>query len=60
MIYSNFKVVFYIFIFTCIRGIEHNIQQQLEFKMSISQHWLCVHNIIFPQFNISFDVIKNK
>ena len=60
MMYSNFKAVFQIFIFTCIRAIEHNIQYLLHFKMSISQLWLSVHNWIFPQVNISFSVIKQQ
>ena len=58
MIYNNFKVVFQIFIFTCIRALEHNIQYLFEFKMSIYQLWFCVHNWDFPQVNISFSVVK--
>ena len=58
--YNNFKAVFQIFIFTCIRAIENNIQYLLEFKISISQLWLCVHNWDFPQYNISFSVIKQQ
>ena len=58
MMYNNFKAVFKIFIFTCIKAIEDNIQYLLEFKMSISQIWLCEHNWDFPQVNISFNVIK--
>jgi len=53
----NFKAVFQIFIFTCIRAIDHNIQYLLEFKMSICQLWLCVHNWDFPQVNISFSIL---
>jgi len=60
MMYNNFKVVFQIFIFTCIKVIEHNIQYLLEFEMFISQLWLCVHNWIFPQVNISFSIIKEQ
>ena len=59
MMYNNFKEAFQIFIFTCIRAIEHNIQYLLEFKMSIWQLWLCVYNWDFTQvINISFSVIK--
>ena len=58
--YHNFKAIFQIFIFTYIRAIEHNLQYLLEFKMSISQLWLYVHNIDFPQVNISFSVIKQQ
>ena len=58
--YNNFKAVFQIFIFTFIRAIEHNIQYLLEFKMSISQLLLCVHNGDFPQVNISFSVVKQQ
>ena len=57
---NNFKTVFKIFIFTCNRAIEHNIQYLLEFKMSVYQLWLCVHNWDFEQVNISFCVIKQK
>ena len=60
MMYNNFKAVFQILIFTCIRAIEHNIQYLLELKMSISQLWLCIHNRDFPQVNISFNVIKKQ
>ena len=60
MMYNNFKAVFQLLIFTCIRAIEHNIQYLLEFKMSISQLWLCVHNWDFPQVNISFCVVKQQ
>ena len=60
MMYNNIKVVFQYLIFTCIRAIEHNIQYLLEFKISISQLWLCVHNWDFKQVNISFSVIKQK
>ena len=60
MMYKNFKAVFQILIFTRIRAIEHNIQYLLEFKMSISQLCLCVHNWDFPQVNISFSVIKQQ
>ena len=60
MMYKNFNAVFKIFIFSCIRTIEHNIQYLLEFKMSIWQLCLCVHNWIFPQGNISFTVIKQQ
>ena len=60
MMYNNFKAVFYILNFICIRAIEHNIQYLLEFEMSISQLWLWVHNWIFPQVNISFSVIKQQ
>ena len=56
--YNNFKVVFQNSIFTCIKAIEHNIQCLLHLKMSISQLWLCVHNLIFIQVMISFSVIK--
>jgi len=58
--YNNFKVFFQIFIFTCIRAIEHNIQYSLEFKLSISQLWLCVHNWYSPHVNISFSVNKEQ
>ena len=47
-------------ILTCIRAIEHNIKYLLEFKMYISQPWLCVHNWIFPQVNILLSVIKQQ
>ena len=60
MMYNNFKVVFQNLILTCIRAIEHNIQYLLEFKMSISQRWLCVLNWDFPQVNISFGVVKEQ
>ena len=60
MMYNHFKAVFQILYFTCIRAIEHNIQYLLEFKMSISQLWLSVHNCIFPKVNISFSVIKQQ
>ena len=60
MMYNNFKAVFEIFIVTCIRAIEQNIKYLLEFKMSISQLWLCVHKWIFPQVNILFSVIKQQ
>ena len=60
MMYNNFKGVFQNFIFTCIRVIEHNIQYLLEFKFSISQLWLCVHNWDFPQVNIWFSVVKQQ
>jgi len=60
MMYNNFKIVFQIFIFTCIRAIEHNIQYILDIKMSISQLWFCVLNWDFPQVNISFSVIKQQ
>ena len=60
MMYNNFKVVFQISFFTCIRTIEHNIQYLLQFKMSISQLWLCVHNSIFPKVNILFSVSKQQ
>ena len=60
MMYNNFKVVFENSIFTCIRAIEQNIQYLLQFKMSISQHWFCVHNWIFLQVNILFSVIKQQ
>ena len=60
MVYNNFKAVFQILSFTCIRAIEHNIQYLLEVKMSISQLWLCVHNLGFPRVNISFSVIKQQ
>ena len=58
--YNNFKVLFKNSIFTCIRAIENNIQYLLQFKMSISQHLLCVHNLIFQQVYISFSVIKQQ
>ena len=58
--YNNSKAVFQIFIFTCIKAIKHNIQYLLEFKMTISQLWLCVHNLDFPQVNISFSMIKQQ
>ena len=58
--YNNFKVVFKNFILPCIRDIEHNIQYLLHFKISISQLWLCVHNLIFQQVNILFSVIKQQ
>ena len=60
MMYNNFIAVFQIFIFTCIGAIEHNIQHLLEFKMSICQLKLCVHNWDFPQVNISFNVNKEQ
>ena len=60
MMYNNFKAVFQILIFTCIRDIEHNIQYLLEFKMSISQLWVCVHNWDFPQVNITFSVVEQQ
>ena len=60
MMYNNFKGVFQIFIFTYIRVIEQNIQYLLEFKLSITQLWLCVHNWDFPQVNLSFSVIKEQ
>ena len=60
MMYNNFEVVFPIFIFTCIRAIEHNIQYLLEFKMSISKLWLCVLNWDLPRVNISFSVSKQQ
>ena len=50
--------VFEVFIFTCIKAIKHNTQYLLEFKMTISQLWLCVHNWDFPQVNILYSVIK--
>ena len=56
--YNNFKEVFQIFNFLCIRTIEYNIQYLLEFKRSISQLSLCVHNCDFPKVNILFSVIK--
>ena len=56
--YSNLKVLFQILIFIYNRAIEHNIQYQLKFKMSIFQHLLCVHNLIFQQVNILLNVIK--
>jgi len=58
--YNNFKAVFQIFICTCITAIEHNIQNLLEFKMSISQLWLCLQNWNFPQVNILFSVNKQQ
>ena len=58
--YSKLKVLFYILIFTYNRAIEHNIQYQLTFKMSMSQHWLCVHNKIFQQVIISFSETKQQ
>ena len=57
---NNFKAVFQILIFTCIRAIEHNIQYLLEFKMSMYKLLLCVHNGDFPQVNISFNVFKQQ
>ena len=60
MMYNNFKAVFQTFVFTCIRASEHNIQYLLEFKLYISQLWLCVHNWDFPQVKISFSVIKEQ
>ena len=60
MLYNNFEAVFKIFIFTCITAIEHNIQYILKFKMSIWQLWVCVHNWIFPEVNISFSAIKQQ
>ena len=60
MMSNNFKAVFQILFFTWIRAIEHNIQYLVEFKMSISQLWLCVHNWIFSQVNILFSVIKQQ
>ena len=60
MMYNNFKAVFLILILTCIKGIEQNIQYLLDFEMSISQLWLCVHNWDFPQVNISFSVVKQQ
>ena len=60
MMYNSFKAVFQILIFTCIKAIEHNIQYLLEFKMSISQLWLCVHYWDFQQVNISFSVVKQQ
>ena len=60
MMYNNFIALFIIFIFTCIRAIEHNIQYLLDFKMSVSKLWLYVHNWDFPQFNISFSVINEQ
>jgi len=60
MMYNNFKALFQIFIFTCIRVIEHNIQYLLEFKLSISILWLCAHNSDFPQVNITLIVIKKQ
>jgi len=58
--YNNFKAVFQIFVFTCIRAIQHNIQYLLEFKISKWIFLLCVHNWDFPQVNISFSVIKQQ
>jgi len=60
MMYNNFKAVSKIFIFTCIRAIEHIIQYSLKFKMYISQLWLCVHNWIFPKVKFSFSVINQQ
>ena len=60
MMYNNFKALFQIFIFTCIKAIEHNIQYCLEFKLSISQPLLCAHNLDFLPVNISFSVIKQQ
>jgi len=58
--YSNFKVLFLNFDFTYNRAIEHNMQFLLQFKMAISQLWLCVHNSIFKQIIILFSVIKQQ
>ena len=58
--YNNFEVVFQISIFTCIRAIKNNIQYLLEFKLSISQVWLCVHNWYSPQVNILFSGSKEQ
>jgi len=60
MMHNNFKAVFQIFIFSCITSIEHNLQYLLEFKMSISQLCLCVHNWDFRQVNISFSVVEQQ
>ena len=55
MMSNNFKLVFLNFDFK-----KHNKQYFLNFKMSISQLCLCVHNWIFEQVNILFSVIKQK
>ena len=60
MMYNNFKVVFQILIFKCIRAIEHNIQYLLKFKMTISQLCLCVYNWDFPLVIISFSASKQQ
>ena len=60
IMYKNFKVVFKHSIFTCIRDIGNNIHYFLDFKMSISNLWLCVHNLNFTQVNILFSVIKQQ
>ena len=59
MMYNNSKAVFQIFIITFIKAIKHNIQYLLEFKITISQPSLCVHNWDLPQI-ISFSVIKQQ
>ena len=58
--YNNFKAVSQILIFTYIRAKEHNIHYLFEFKLSIYQLLLCVHNGDFPQVNISFNVVKQQ
>ena len=58
--YRNFKVIFKILIFTCSGATQDNIQQLLQFKMSTSQLWLCVHSSNFQQVTISFSVIKQQ
>jgi len=60
MMYNNFKVVFQMFILACIRAIQHNIQYLLDFKISISTLWWCVHNWDFSQVIVSFSVIKQQ
>ena len=60
MMYNNFKAVLQIFIFTCIRVIEHIIKYLSQFKLSISQLWLWAHNWDFPQVYISFSVFKKQ
>ena len=60
MMYNNFKEVFQIFILACIRVIQHNIQDLLEFKVSVSLLSICVHNWDFPQVIVSFSVIKQQ
>ena len=60
MMYNNFKVVIQILIFTCKRAMQHNIQQELEVKMSISSLYFCIHCWIFDDVNIILGVYKQQ
>ena len=56
--YTNFKIIFKIFIVIFSAAIQHKIQELLQFKTSITQLWSSVHNFIFQEVNISFSEIK--